>query len=186
MELIKPCRKYVQSYYEACVESKGHLHEDYIMHDPDTYDEWKDTIIQTYEDHENGRNLPEGFVPSATRWIVEGDRYIATVNLRLYLNDALKNYGGSFGIVVRYSERGKGWATKIYQKYAKRAARFYKGEPISVMYEESNKASGALLHKLPLCREERAMVMIRGELTPLIRVWVDSQKILADDRFEDA
>ena len=41
LEIVKPCREYLESYYEACVVTKGHVHEDYIMHDPDKYDEWK-------------------------------------------------------------------------------------------------------------------------------------------------
>ena len=49
MEAIKPCKEYLESYLEACKECVGHIHEDYIMHKPEKFDEWKDTIFETYD-----------------------------------------------------------------------------------------------------------------------------------------
>ena len=67
IQIIKLCKEYLASYYEACIESRGHLHDDYIMHDPEKYDEWKDSIFEVFQKNENGIDLPGGFVPSATR-----------------------------------------------------------------------------------------------------------------------
>ena len=81
-KIIKPEEKFLLSYFEACKESWNFVHDRYILHDPDRFEEWKNTIFQTYIDCENGTNLPEGYVSSTTFWIVDGDDYVGTINLR--------------------------------------------------------------------------------------------------------
>ena len=41
---IKPIEKYLQSYYEACIETWGHVHSNYILHNPKNFSDWKNKI----------------------------------------------------------------------------------------------------------------------------------------------
>lgn len=110
MQIIKPNERYIQSYYEACKATWETVHEKYIIHDPDKFDEWETHIIKDFEDAEKGINLPEGFIPNVTYWMVNDDEYIGTINIRLGLNDFLARYGGHYGIVIQPKYRGKGYA----------------------------------------------------------------------------
>ncbi|MFC5471257.1 GNAT family N-acetyltransferase [Cohnella suwonensis] len=61
-----------------------------------------------------GVNLPEGWVPDSTFWLVSKDRkVIGAVNIRHELTEDLMNKGGHIGFGIRPSERRKGYATKL-------------------------------------------------------------------------
>ncbi|MBO7678488.1 MAG: GNAT family N-acetyltransferase [Thermoguttaceae bacterium] len=111
--LIRPAPEYLLSYYQACQETWGQIHDSYILHDPALFHQWKETIFDDYRRHEKGEDLPEGHVPSATFWAAEGNQVIGAVNIRLELNDFLRTYGGQIGCFVRLSYRGRGYFKRI-------------------------------------------------------------------------
>ena len=51
MELVKPSEKYLESYYRGCVETWGHVQDNYILHNPDEYESWKTTIFDDYDSY---------------------------------------------------------------------------------------------------------------------------------------
>lgn len=170
LKLIRPAPQFLESYREACVETAGHVHNDYIIHDPDKYEEWKDTIFAEYRNQEAGTGLPPGFVPSATFWFVIGERYIGTVNIRLKLNKVLENYGGNIGCVTRLSERNKGYATRILP-LAVATAKKLGVSPVLVMCTEDNPAS---LHSLTSARHIKTDTVVTkadGVLHTVTRFW---------------
>ena len=59
--------------------------------------------------------VPKGLVPSSTYLGVrEKDNYIVgMIDIRHYLNDFLKQFGGNIGYSVRKSERNKGYAKQM-------------------------------------------------------------------------
>ena len=74
-----------------------------------TYEEWLDDVIKCQEkEYAESKNL----VPATTFFTIrENDnKIVGMVNLRHYLNDYLKNYGGHIGYGIRPSERRKGYA----------------------------------------------------------------------------
>ena len=73
MKFIEPEEKYIESYYKGCLETCGHIHSNYIIHNPDLYDNWKNHIIQDYNNAKNGINLPKGFVSNITFWVIENN-----------------------------------------------------------------------------------------------------------------
>ncbi|MDM5189190.1 GNAT family N-acetyltransferase [Bacillus sp. DX4.1] len=96
------------------------------------YQEWKDSgetmipwviekdpsyftaMVQALLDAAEGKNLPEGWVPDSTYWLVTGDNIIVgAVNIRHSLTEHLFNAGGHIGYGIRPSARRKGYATKL-------------------------------------------------------------------------
>lgn len=76
-----------------------------------TFDEFQ-TYITTCHHYAQGRNLPQGFVPSTVYVLIDDEEhYVGIFNLRHYLNDALKNGAGHIGYGIAPQERGKGYAT---------------------------------------------------------------------------
>jgi predicted acetyltransferase len=53
---------------------------------------------------------PEGKVPETLLWWVDGDEYLGRLSIRHELTDALREFGGHIGYVVRPSARRQGHA----------------------------------------------------------------------------
>lgn len=104
------------------------LKEEYF----DFYQEWKSSgedivpwvvekdptdflsMVDWLKDNANGVNIPVGWVPSSTFWLVDDkNRILGAVNLRHRLTDFLRNRGGHIGYGIRPSERQKGYATQL-------------------------------------------------------------------------
>ena len=74
-----------------------------------TYEEWLDDVIKFQEkEYAESKNK----VPGTTFFTIrESDnKIVGMVNLRHYLNDYLKNFGGHIGYGIRPTERRKGYA----------------------------------------------------------------------------
>lgn len=52
-----------------------------------------------------------GYVPSSEYWLVMGETYIGSINLRHYLTDKLLQYGGHIGYEIRPGMRRRGFGT---------------------------------------------------------------------------
>lgn len=74
-----------------------------------TYEEWLDDVINFQEkEYAESKNKVSG---TTFFMIRENDNKVAgMVNLRHYLNDYLKNFGGHIGYGIRPTERRKGYA----------------------------------------------------------------------------
>lgn len=98
----------------------------------DLYNEWKESgenmvpwvisknpsdfqaMVDFLQENEKGENLPEGWVPDSTYWLVnDKNKILGAVNIRHALNEKLLNSGGHIGYGIRPSERRKGYATQI-------------------------------------------------------------------------
>lgn len=137
MNIIKPEEKYLQSYLKGCQKTWATVHEKYIIHDPEKYDEWKTHIFEDFYNAENGINLPEGFIPNVTYWLTDEENYIGTLNIRLGLNEALARYGGHVGIVIRPDFRGKGYGIKGFE-FAMEECKKREINPIVIATQETN------------------------------------------------
>ncbi len=65
-------------------------------------------LLSRLGDFADGRNLPAGFVPATTFWLVHGGELVGVSNLRHHLNDRIRLNGGHIGLGVRPSYRGRG------------------------------------------------------------------------------
>ena len=71
-------------------------------------------LLQRLMDVSEGRNLPDGWVPMTTFWLLEDTGAIVGLSrLRHRLNDFLHRHGGHIGYYIRASERGKGYGTRV-------------------------------------------------------------------------
>jgi predicted acetyltransferase len=110
IRLLLPCHDYEQSYREYIAELG--TEERY----PFTLDfEYSDfsTLLKRIDDFANGINIPEGYVPSSTYWLIKGQELIGVSNLRLHLNDRIRHCGGHIGLGIRPSYRGCGLGSRL-------------------------------------------------------------------------
>lgn len=73
---------------------------------PDNYEGWLEKL-----EVDRNREVDEEHVPAETFFLVrESDRkLIGIINIRLALNEKLKQYGGNIGYSIRPTERGNGY-----------------------------------------------------------------------------
>ncbi len=118
MELVLPSVTYKASYIEAVKE----FQEDHTFPLVERkYDrlsiEELDAHFDVYVENENrkarGENLPPGWVPATTYWLIDGGIYIGRTSVRHRLTEQLEKWGGHIGYDIRPSMRGKGYGTTI-------------------------------------------------------------------------
>ena len=104
---------YIQEFIEHGSEINGTGSLDRYLRES-TYEEWLDKVIRAVEI----ANIAPPKVPALTYFCVreEDDRIVGMVNIRLALNDFLREEGGHIGYSVRPSERGKHYATEMLNK----------------------------------------------------------------------
>lgn len=126
-------------------------------------------FIQRCQDHAAGRNLPEGWVPQSTFWLVRGDeRILGCSRLRHELTPFLSQEGGHIGYDIRPSERGKGYGNLLV-KLTLGKAREVGLREVLVTADEANPASWKAIERNGGRREEGRFT---GRGGPMRRYWL--------------
>ncbi|AJS59011.1 GNAT family N-acetyltransferase [Paenibacillus sp. IHBB 10380] len=124
-------------FYQEWKESGEDMVPWVISKGPEDFEEMMNWLF----DNERGVNLPEGWVPDSTFWLVsEDNKIIGAVNIRHELTGFLMNRGGHIGYGIRPSERRKGYATKLLSLSLKEAKKLGI-DKVLVVCDESNIAS---------------------------------------------
>lgn len=111
MQLIRPDKKYYQSYVEAIEEY--HMNDVRIRPFLDT--ESMD-IFETIKNYEKGIHLPNGWVPATYFWMVDEGEFLGEISVRHKLTEALQRFGGHIGYGVRYSKWNQGIGTEMLKR----------------------------------------------------------------------
>lgn len=112
-ELVRPSAKYKGSFIEAVREAQAAqsgLGDTLKWNIADIEADF-DSVLQELRRYEPGNDLPDGFVHSEYRWLVDGDEYLGRVSIRHTLNERLRQFGGHIGYEIRPSARRQGNAT---------------------------------------------------------------------------
>ena len=99
------------------------------------------------ENEHLGINLKEGYVSHTVFWLIDGDKYIGTFNLRHSLTPYLKQIGGHIAYQIRPSEQRKGYAyagLKLCIEEAKKMGI----SKVLLTCKEENISSYAVMHKV--------------------------------------
>ncbi|WP_024371109.1 GNAT family N-acetyltransferase [Exiguobacterium sp. ZOR0005] len=71
-----------------------------------------DAYVKRLRDAEDREKIEDGWVPSTTYWLTDGEELLGAANIRHELNEHLMNFGGHIGYGIKPSARGRGLATK--------------------------------------------------------------------------
>jgi predicted acetyltransferase len=151
MELVLPSVDYKDSYIEAVKEQQTD-HSFPLMER--TYDKLSipeleatfDDYVEKKKSESRGENLPEGWVPATTYWLVDRGEYIGNVSIRHQLIDRLMHWGGHIGYTIRPSARGKGYGSAILELAIPKAKELGI-ERILVTCDATNTASRKIIEK---------------------------------------
>ena len=110
----------------------------------ETYPAW----LKEKADMAKGINMPEGYIPCTTYWVMLDDKIIGVGNIKHYLNDALRKKGGHMGLSLAKEYRNKGIGYRVVKMLIEKARNEYGIEDILFTNEPTNTESRKLCEKL--------------------------------------
>ena len=111
IKLIEPNRKYLEQYQEAYLLSLKKIKLGKMKdHDLIFSDLNKINIIQKTLDAKDDKKLKNGYVPAYYFFLIDNDKFIGEIHIRIKLTSSLLNFGGniSYGINPKYWNMGYG------------------------------------------------------------------------------
>lgn len=102
--------EFINEFYEHNSEINGSGALDWYLEES-TYEEWLEKVLADMDI----ANIEKPRVPALTYFYVreEDDKIVGMVNIRLALNDFLREEGGHIGYSIRPTERRKHYATDM-------------------------------------------------------------------------
>jgi predicted acetyltransferase len=170
--LIAPDVHYRESYLEALKEglSEPASAEELrlIKTDFDGWVKWCNDIsrLVTMPD---GKKIPR--VPGKDFWLVEGDKFLARLSLRLEINEYLLKRGGHIGYSVRESERRKGYGA-LMLKLALPEARKAGLDKVLITCNDENIGSRKIIEGAGGVLQDKTKMKFAGEDIIERRYWV--------------
>jgi predicted acetyltransferase len=144
--LIEPDTRMAQAYRRFLQEFIDAGEEGMLLHLPDE-EEAPEDCVRRLLDHAAGLNLPDGWVPCSTFWLLSDEEVLlGEIRIRHQLTPALEDYGGHIGYMVRPGLRGKGHATRMLA-LALEKARVLKLRQVLVTCDRGNAASARVILK---------------------------------------
>lgn len=118
MKLVFPSSEYKDSFIQALKEYQATDAADrkdiYELNSEDLEKDFTLYVSKLLSESE-GKNLPDGYVPQTTYWLIDNDEFIGRVSIRHTLTELLLREGGHIGYDIRPSKRNKGYGKKILQ-----------------------------------------------------------------------
>ena len=119
MRLCIPNTKYKKSFLSALNEF--HKENRLLKHSINKLKDDFDKYIIKLEKQSKGVDLPKGYVPATTYWIIDENEFVGIISIRHRLTDELKKFGGHIGYEIRPSKRRQGYGKKALKSALKRA-----------------------------------------------------------------
>lgn len=141
MHLVLPNKHYERSYRDYIRELGDEERYPFPL---DFDDSDFDQLLARLEDFRTGTNVPAGYVPSTTFWLVDGDEILGVSNLRHFLNDRIRHAGGHIGLGVRPTQRGRRLGIRLLELTLAQAANMGITE-VHVHCYKSNHASARMI-----------------------------------------
>lgn len=137
VKLVSPDARYEQSY-RSYIEELGD-EERYPFPLDFEHGDFGELLLKLQR-FEQGIDIPDGFVPSTTYWLVENDELLGVSNLRHHLNERIRRAGGHIGLGIRPSRWGEGLGNILLKLTLERA--FARGlDPVHIHCHKANLAS---------------------------------------------
>jgi len=173
IKLIDANEEYLDEYKEAYFMSIEKINEGLIKkHDLMFYNPNEEDVVKKFMDSRDKSKLPEGWVPSYDYFIVDDDKFIGRISIRVELTPSLLNFGGhiGYGIHPKYWKMGYGTeALKLGLEVAKKLGI----DKVLLTCDDDNIGSYKIIEKNGGMLENKVMNESCGEIFLTRRYWID-------------
>ena len=171
--------EYIEEFYKYDSQIHGTGSLDRELKKGKTYEEWLDNNIKL---HDESYAIEKGLVPSYTYFFVREDdnKIVGMIDLRLGLNEYLRNFGGHIGYSIRPTERKKGY-NKINLYLVLQEAQRYNLDKVLIICADYNDGSRKTILSLGGKFEKRNFDESDNETMELY--WIDVNDSL--ERYKD-
>ena len=115
MKLVKPSSEYKESFLDMCRDFDSDINGLRPLGTSIEEGDWEE-FVKNCRKHEKGLDLPEGWVPGSSFWLMDSTNCIAgVVSIRHRLSPDLIQRGGHVGYGIRPSCRRQGYGTKALE-----------------------------------------------------------------------
>lgn len=169
VSLVSPAVRFESSYRDALkefdAEGRGEVLAALREHESFA------TLVRELDAQADGRDLPKGWVPQSTFWLVgPGDAFIGKVEIRHHLTDALRLRGGHVGYAIRPTMRRRGYGTAVLSIVLPNCLELGL-DRIMVTCDATNDASQKIIIRNG--GELEDVIHIDGRAVPTMRFWID-------------
>ena len=139
LKIIEADAKYLEQYKEAYLESLkqielGNIKKHNMMFlNPDEKD-----VVQTFRDNRDQSKLPSCYVPSYDYFVVDDDKFIGVIHIRIRLTDNLLKYGGHIGYGVNPKYWKMGYGKQILKMCLEEYKDLIEGDKILITCDNDN------------------------------------------------
>ena len=171
--------EYIEEFYEYNSKIHGTGSLDRELKKGKTYEEWLDNNLKL---HDEKYATHKGLVPALTYFLIrENDnKIVGMIDLRLGLNEYLRNFGGHIGYSIRPSERKKGY-NKVNLYLVLQEARKHNLEKVLITCADYNVGSRKSILAFDGKFEKSTIDKSDNETMELY--WIDVNKTL--DKYKD-
>lgn len=141
MKLVKPDKKYKESYLKA-LEAIRHEDDRYhkiYLESKEDFDGAIKTLVQAEKDHVMGYDMFVTFL-----WLVEGSEFLGRLSIRHSLDDFMMDFGGHIGYIISPHYRRRGYGKKILELGLVEAKKLGL-EDVLITCDEDNHASRKII-----------------------------------------
>ena len=125
-----------KAFLKECETHQSELHGTSDL-DAYPFEEWLEKVKR----YRKGDNLPSDRVKAETFLVFDKDELVGMVNIRLELNDYLRNIGGHIGYMVRPTKRRQGYAKALLKETLVFCKEHIKDTHVIISCDEKNIAS---------------------------------------------
>lgn len=172
IKLIDPEEKYLKEYKEAYLLSIKKIDEWIIKRHALMFMNLDEAdIIQSMKDSRDESKLPKEYVPSYDYFIVEDDKFLGVMHIRIRLTPSLLNFGGHIGYGINPKYWKKGYGTKALELALIKARELGMGD-ILITCDDDNIGSYKIIEKNSGILENKVMNESCGETFFTRRYWI--------------
>lgn len=168
MKLIKPNKKYAESYYRA-----AEIYKEKNMKLYEFFDMPFEQIAEYTENIEKGKNLPKGWVRATCLWFVDEQDFLGEISIRHELTENLERLGGHIGYGVRYEKWGQGIGTEMLRQAILYIRENLPLKKVLLTCKDDNYGSIAVIEKNGGVLQDKIEDVVNGEKRLTRRYWIE-------------